>query len=528
MADTAIPATGADKIPAGADEPTMRVDSVPLVYAGVLLAAVLQVLDTTIANVAIPHMQSSLGANQETILWVLTSYIVASAIALPTAGWLTARFGARRMLITSTMMFVASSMLCGLATTLEQMVLFRVIQGATGAFLMPLSQVVMLDVTRPSRHAQAMALWGSSVIIGPIMGPIIGGWLTENMNWRWVFFVNVPVGALALLLMLTQLPQWPLRRFRFDFTGFILVGLCVASLQLLMDRGQHIDWFDSAEAWIYLLTAVCAAWIGAIHLVTTPRPLFDRQLWHDVNFAASMAVMFVTGLSAYAILALLPPMLQGLFGYSVLTTGLVMAPRGIGVMICAAVAGRLLRLGIDLRIMVAAGFLIIALSMFEMATWSLDVDSLHVMVAGVIQGFGLGFLFVSLNTAAFATLPAHLRADGSSLINLSRSIGASVGISISSLILSRSIQTSHSELVPFITAETATMFDPDQAGMYGRYGEAALSMIDAEINRQAAMIGYVNDFYMVGWMCLAALPVVLLIRKPAKNGTAPASLEAAH
>ncbi|MGD9663638.1 MAG: DHA2 family efflux MFS transporter permease subunit [Novosphingobium sp.] len=514
-------ATGA----ALSDEPTIKVDSVPLVYIGVLLAAILQVLDTTIANVAIPHMQSSLGATQETVLWVLTSYIVASAIALPTAGWLSARFGARKLLILSTTTFIISSMLCGLATTLEQMVLFRVIQGATGAFLMPLSQTILLDVTRPSRHAQAMALWGSGVIVGPIMGPVIGGWLTENANWRWVFFVNVPVGAVALLLMVTQLPQWPLRRFRFDFTGFIMVALCVASIQLLMDRGQHIDWFDATEAWIYVMVAACAAWVGIIHLVTTPNPLFDRQLWHDVNFAASLLIMLVVGLSAYAVLALLPPMLQSLFNYSVLETGMVIAPRGIGVLICATLAGRLLRQGVDLRLLIAVGFVIIALSMFEMAGWSLDVDSRHVMVAGFVQGFGLGFLFVSLNTAAFATLPAHLRADGSSLINLARSIGASGGISVSSLILARTIQTSHSELVPNITAEHTAIFDPQVAGMYGSYGSAALSVADAAINRQAAMIGYLNDFWMVGWLCIAAIPIVLLIRKP-KNGVSAAPLDA--
>lgn len=508
-----------------ADEATVKVDSVPLVYIGVLLAAVLQVLDTTIANVAIPHMQSSLGATQETVLWVLTSYIVASAIALPTAGWLSARFGARKLLLVSTAAFIGSSMLCGLATNLEQMVLFRVIQGATGAFLMPLSQTILLDVTRPSRHAQAMALWGSSVIIGPIMGPVIGGWLTENANWRWVFFVNVPVGAVALLLMVTQLPQWPLRRFRFDLTGFMLVALCVGSIQLLMDRGQHIDWFDSLESWIYVFIAACSAWIGIIHLLTARNPLFDRDLWRDVNFAASLLVMLVVGLSAYAVLALLPPMLQGLFDYSVLETGIVIAPRGVGVMICATMAGRLLRMGIDLRILIIAGFLIIALSMFEMATWSLEVDSMHVMVAGLIQGFGLGFLFVALNTAAFATLPAHLRADGSSLINLARSVGASVGISLSSVVLARTIQTSHSELVPAITAEHTAIFDPQMAGMFGEYGAAGLSIADAAINRQAAMIGYLNDFWMVGWLCVAALPIVLLIRKPG-NGAASAPVEA--
>lgn len=509
------------------DVATMQVGSVPLVYAGVLLAAVLQVLDTTVANVAVPHMQSSLGATGESILWVLTSYIVAAAIALPTAGWLTARFGVRRLLLTSTSLFIIASMLCGMATNLEQMVLFRIFQGIAGAYLMPLSQTVMLDVTRPSRHGQAMALYGAGVIVGPIMGPIIGGWLTENMDWRWVFYVNVPLGGLSLVLMMAQLPHWPIRKFRFDITGYALVALCLASVQLLMDRGQHIDWFDATEAWIYAIIAACTGWVGLIHLATARAPLFDRLLWRDANFTVSLAIMMVVGVSAYATLALLPPMLQNLFGYSALSTGLVIAPRGVGVMLCAITAGRLVRLGFDLRAMVAMGFAIIAFSMFEMAHWSLDVDTYHVMWTGLIQGIGLGFLFVPLNTLAFSTLPAQLRADGSSLINLSRSIGASIGISVSSVVLARSLQTSHSELVPNITAENTVIFDPQQAGIYAEYGEAILSMADAEINRQAAMIGYINDFWMVGWLCLAAMPVVLFIRKP-KKFAAPAPAKAVN
>ncbi|MCB2046137.1 MAG: DHA2 family efflux MFS transporter permease subunit, partial [Novosphingobium sp.] len=284
--------------PPDSDKPTVQVGSVPLVYIGILLAATLQVLDTTIANVAVPHMQSSLNATRESVLWVLTSYIVASAIALPSAGWLSSRFGSRRLLITSTVLFILSSMLCGMAANLEQMVLFRFIQGFAGAYLMPLSQTIMLDVTRPSRHGQAMALFGAGVIMGPIMGPVFGGWLTENMNWRWVFYVNLPFGAIALLLMITQLPPWPTRKLRFDITGYALVAICVGSLQLLMDRGEHIDWFDAAEAWVYALLFCCTAWIGVIHLATSRNPIFNRALWHDMNFTISLAIMAVTGLTA--------------------------------------------------------------------------------------------------------------------------------------------------------------------------------------------------------------------------------------
>jgi DHA2 family multidrug resistance protein len=294
-----------------------------------------------------------------------------------------------------------------------------------------------------------------------------------------------------------------------------------------MDRGEHIDWFDAAEAWVYALLFCCTAWIGVIHLATSRNPIFNRALWHDMNFTISLAIMAVTGLTAYATLALMPPMLQQLFGYSVLTTGLVIAPRGIGVMLCALVAGRLVRKGFDLRIMVALGFTTIAISMFDMASWSLTIERHHIVTAGIIQGVGLGLLFIPLNTLAFSTLPAPLRADGSSLVNLFRSIGASVGISVSSVLLARSIQTNHAELAPYISTETIGITDPERAGMYGKFGESILAMADAEINRQAAMIGYINDFWFMGWLCLAAVPLVLLIRRPDQR-MAPVTAEAIH
>ncbi|MDT0574792.1 DHA2 family efflux MFS transporter permease subunit [Croceicoccus sp. F390] len=501
----------------GADIAHVVVPNRGIVFFAVMLAAMLQVLDTTIANVALPHMQASLGATSDSITWVLTSYIVASAIALPITGFLAARFGTRRLFIVSVAAFVLFSMLCGLSTSLPAMVMFRIGQGIAGAFIIPLSQSIMLDISKPSKHALSMSIWGLGVMIGPILGPIIGGWLTESYNWRWVFFVNVPLGALALFLLVTQLPHWPARRPRFDITGFLLVGLAIASLQLLLDRGQHVDWFDSPEVWIYTVVVLCAGWAGVIHLATAHNPMFDRELFADRNLVVAMIIMIIVGVGIFATLALLPPLLQNLMGYSVLQTGFVLAPRGVGVLLSMQLAGLLVRKGLDARILVGTGFIVTAASMFEMAHWSLGVDSFHIVSSGVVQGVGLGLIFIPLNTVAFATLRPQLRTDGSSILNLSRSIGASLGISIVTTLLARNIQISHSEVGANLTAATLPIFNIGALDRYGQVGEAALRMIDAEVNRQAAMIAYINDFWLMGWICLLATPLVLLIRPPRGN-----------
>ena len=286
-----------------------------LVAIGVMLASLIQILDTTIANVAIPHMQSSLGATSDEISWVLTSYIVAVAVAMPITGWLADRIGSRRLFLISVVGFVLSSMLCGMAQNVTQMVLFRALQGATGAFIAPLSQAAMIDTNKPSRQSQMMAVWGMGIMVGPILGPILGGYLTENWNWRAVFYVNVPLGILSLAIMAATLPSRGLVRRKFDAFGFALVALALTSLQLLLDRGNHIDWFQAREAWIYAIVMVSAAWVAVIHFATAREPLFNRHLFADPNYVFGLVFSFVIGVVMFATMALLPPMLQRLFGY---------------------------------------------------------------------------------------------------------------------------------------------------------------------------------------------------------------------
>lgn len=495
-----------------ADVPTLAADNPMLLVIGVMIASLLQVLDSTIANVAIPHMQATLGATSDEISWVLTSYIVATAVAMPITGWLADRIGSRRLFIMSVTGFILSSMLCGMAQNIGEMVLFRAFQGASGAFISPLSQAAMIDVNRPSRQAQMMAVWAMGVMIGPIAGPLLGGWLTDNWNWRAVFYVNVPLGAVALAILLTNLPSRAILRRRFDLAGFAMIAVAVTAFQLLLDRGNQIDWFQSWEAWAYAFLAISAAWMGMIHFLTVGEPLFNRALFANRNFVVSLAFMMALGLLALATMALLPQMLQSLFGYSVMDTGWVLMPRGVSTLVAMQIAGLMVRRGVDPRPLVGAGFLLTAWSMWQMTGWSLATNQASVVISGVTQGFGLGFLFMPLNSAAFATLAPHLRTEAASLLNLFRSVGSSAGISLVTALLARNIQTNHEVLAGHVTGVLSSV-DYSAVQALQAYGGAAMGMIDSEINRQAAMIGYLDDYYLMAWLSFLTLPLVLLMQR---------------
>ena len=505
------------------DVATLPVANPLLVAIGVMLASLIQILDTTIANVAIPHMQSTLGATSDEISWVLTSYIVAMAVAMPITGWLADRVGSRRLFLASVVGFVLSSMLCGMAQNVTEMVLFRALQGATGAFIAPLAQAAMIDTNKPSRQSQMMAIWGMGIMAGPILGPLVGGYLTENWNWRAVFYVNVPLGIISLAILAATLPSRELVRRKFDGVGFVLIALALTSLQLLLDRGNHIDWFQSIEAWIYIIVLLSAVWIAVIHFATAREPLFNRQLFTNSNFVFAVGFSLVMGVVMFATMALLPPMLQRLFGYGVIDTGEAMMPRGIGTLLSMQFSGYILRKGFDPRILIATGFTIAAFSLWEMASWSLQTDYFHIAMSGFIQGLGMGLVFIPLNASAFATLPPMLRTDGSSLLNLSRSLGSSVGISIVTSLLARNLQVSHSDLAAHVTASFTSVLDFSTVDRFQSMGEAALRLVDAEVNRQAAMIAYINDFWLMAWLTLGAAPLVVFMKKADLRGQAPPS-----
>lgn len=485
-----------------------------LLTFGVMLATIIQILDTTIANVALPHMQTSLGATADTITWVLTSYIVASAIAIPITGWVSDRIGSRNLFLISIVGFIASSALCGAAQSLEAMVLFRVLQGISAAFMNPLSQTVMLDINKPADQPRAMAVWGMGIMIGPILGPVLGGWLTENFDWRWVFYVNLPLGLICLAILWWLLPSRPIRRRGFDLFGFSMLAIGIGALQLMLDRGQGEDWFSSAEIWIEMLAAVIALWMFIVHMATARNPMFERGLWKNRNLVTALAFMQVVGVVMMATMALLPPMLQSLYGYPVVDTGLLLMPRGIGVLITMALSARLIAKGLDPRIAVGTGFALAAWSLYDMTQWTLEMSSTPFIVSGFIQGLGMGLIFMPLNGMAFATLAPHQRTEGASLLNLSRNIGASIGISLVTTVLARGTQTSHADLSQNITPERLQTFDPAMISNLGGSTDAVLAMANAEVTRQAAMIAYLNDFKAMMIVTACAIPLVLFLKKP--------------
>ncbi|MEP7005010.1 MAG: DHA2 family efflux MFS transporter permease subunit [Sphingomonas bacterium] len=484
-----------------------------LLTIGVLGAMVMQILDTTIANVALPYMRTSLGASPDTVTWILTSYIVATAVALPATGWLSEKLGSRNLFLLAVGGFILASMLCGVATSLVEMVLFRVFQGLCAAFIGPLSQTAMLDINPPSQQAKAMSVWGMGIMVGPIMGPVIGGLLTDSLNWRWCFYVNVPVGALTFAIMWFLLPSRPKARKQFDYWGYAFLAMAVTAFQLMLDRGQGQDWFDSWEVVGEGLAAIAFGWMAVVHLATARKPLFDRHMFRDRNLMAGMFFMVVVGVTTMAPMALLPTMLQQLFGYPVIDTGLMMAPRGVGVLITMWLIGRLMG-KIDTRLVIVTGLIIYAVSLRQMAGYSLEMDFWPVVSAGFLQGIAIGLVFMPLNSLAFSTIDARYRTDGSSLLNLTRSIGQSAGISLSTMLLARNIQISHADLAANITEKTFPGFDLGFLGRFGVAADSTFAALDAAINRQAAMIAYIDDFYLMAWISVGVLPLLLLFRPP--------------
>ncbi|MFL6752330.1 MAG: DHA2 family efflux MFS transporter permease subunit [Sphingomicrobium sp.] len=490
-----------------------------IVTIGVMMAVLLQVLDTTIANVALPHMQASLSATQDTINWVLTSYIVASAIALPISGWLADKVGRKRLLLISVAGFTIASVLCATATSLTEMVVFRAFQGISGAFIVPLAQATLFDINPREKHGQAMALFGGGVMIGPILGPVLGGWLTDNYNWRWVFLVNLPVGVICTLIMMRFMPKTDTHERKFDMFGFALLAIGLGALQLFLDRGQQEDWLSSWEIRLELGAAIGAWWMFVVHMATAKHPLFDRSLFKDRNFATGLLFMAVTGVLLLAGLALLPPLLQTMYGYSVLQSGFLTAPRGVGTLISMLMAGRLVGKA-DSRLLVGIGVVLMGVSLYMMTGFAIDQPSRPVIMSGVVQGLGLGLIFVPLQSLAFETLAPKMRTTAAALLNLARNIGGSVGISIVSTQLVRMTQVAHADLAANITQQTIPTANPELLQTIAPVaGPAALAVINAEVTRQALFIAYLDDFKLMMLVTFAVLPLLLLMRRGNRVGT---------
>jgi DHA2 family multidrug resistance protein len=478
----------------------------------IMLATIMQALDTTIANVALPYMQGNLSATQDQINWVLTSYIVAAAIMTPVTGFLAARLGRKRLFLIAVVGFTVASVLCGIAQSLPEMVLFRLAQGVFGAPLVPMSQSVLLDSYPKEKHGSAMAMWGVGVMVGPILGPTLGGWLTEYYNWRWVFYINVPIGIVTFLGLSAFLSETKRQALSFDWLGFATLSIAVGALQLFLDRGEQLDWFGSREIITELTISVLAFYMFIVHTFTTERPFIDPRIFRDRNFIVGLFFIFIVGIILLASLALLTPYLQNLMNYPVLTAGMVLAPRGIGTMVAMMIVGRIIN-RVDPRMLVLFGLALTVSVLWEMTGFTPDVSRFTLIRTGVEQGLGLGFLFVPLSTITFATLTPEFRTQGTALFSLMRNLGSSIGISVVIFLLTRNTQIMHSQLVEHVTPFNEALRTGAVHRIWNMTTALGRAALDAEITRQAAIIAYIDDYKFMMLIALAAMPIVFLLRK---------------
>jgi DHA2 family multidrug resistance protein len=477
-------------------------------------ATLMQALDQTIANVALPYMQGSLSATTDEITWVLTSYITAAAIMTAPVGWLAARFGRKYLFITCLVGFTIASMMCGAAQSLPQMVAFRVLQGVFGAALVPLSQSTMMDIYPIEKRGQAMAIWGMGVMIGPILGPTLGGYLTELYNWRYVFYINLPFGILATLGLIFFMPRsHPNFNMRFDWIGFAVLSLGIGGLQMMLDRGQNQDWFSSLEIIAELVLGCLGVYLFVVHMITAEKPFIPPALFRDRNFATGVVVMFAAGTVLVSSSSLMAPWLQTLGNYPVEAAGLIMAPRGIGTMFAMLTGGRLTS-RMDARKLMAFGIILLVWSIYDMTSWTPDVSQSRIMVTIVVQGAGLGFLFIPLQVLAFATLPGQYRTDGASLFSLFRNIGAAIGVSVTSSMLVHNTQVLHEEIGGSVTPFNRALMNGGAVGHFWdpatRHGAA---LLDSVINQQAQIIAYIDDYQMMIFTTAPMLLLLLLMRR---------------
>ncbi|MBW8753119.1 MAG: DHA2 family efflux MFS transporter permease subunit [Sphingomonadales bacterium] len=480
-----------------------------------MLASTMVAVDITIANVALPHMQSSLSASSDQIIWVLTSYLIAGAIATPLSGWLASRYGRKMVMAASVAGFTLASALCGAANDLSTIVLARALQGASGAALIPLSQAILLDINPPERLGRAMAMFSLGSMAGPIVGPSLGGWLTDALSWRWVFFINVPIGILSFLGMLAFIPESrKARPARFDMFGFLTVSVALASLQLMLDRGEQLDWFEATEIQIYAVICAMAVYLGVVHIMTARDTFLKPELFKDRNFAVGSILRAMLGVAVFATVPLIVVMTQSLLGYSAFRTGMVGMPRALGTIVATLAIARVVG-KIDSRLILFAGMALSAVSMLLYAHMDLYVDQDTLLYIGFIQGMGGGLVFMPLSVMVFATLSDKLRNEGAAMFALTGNIGNAIGISFLNRELLHYTAASRAHLVEGVRPDNPVV----QYGMpdFDTGSIDTLARMNAEIFRQASMVGNVDIYHLVVIVSLAMMPLILLMRTPGRR-----------
>jgi len=482
-----------------------------LILVTVALCTMLYAMTVTIVNVVLPQLQGELSATPDQIAWVVTLNVVATAVVTPMTGWLVTRMGQRTVLISCIVGFGITSLLCATAATLEPLLIYRVGQGVFGAPIVPLSQAILLITFTGRERAMAQGFYGMSVVVGPAIGPALGGYLAEAFNWRWVFFLIVPLCIAALVMVVLFIRQSGKgEKLKLDWTGFLSLALVIVCAQLMVNRGERLDWFESGEIILYGCTALLSLYVLVVHTVTSERPFLNPQLFRDRNFAIGMVLVFVYGMLNFTPITLLPPMLQHLKGYPDSLIGLLLAMRGIGMVIGFYVAGRMGRL--DPRVGLTTGMLLVGVSGVVMASFDFNVSPETIGWAGIVQGIGTGVMWVPLTIVAFASLPARLMADASALFHLLRNFGTSLFIAVSFMVVLRSAQISHAELAQNVNPYNEALRFRSVLGHWDVGSLHGLAKLISEVDRQAQMIGYDNAFIMYAAVCFVTIPVLLFVR----------------
>jgi DHA2 family multidrug resistance protein len=503
-----------------------------IIALAVTLATFMEVLDTSIANVALPHIAGSLSAGTDESTWVLTSYLVSNAIVLPLSGWLSSIVGRKRFYMGCVMLFTISSLLCGFAINLPMLIVFRILQGAGGGGLQPSEQAILADTFPPAKRGMAFAVYGVAVVMAPAIGPTLGGWITDNYSWRWIFFVNIPVGILSLILTsrLIQDPPYFKRRkineLKIDYIGLSLVALGFGALQIVLDKGERDDWFQSNFIITLTFISIAALLFVAIWEWRHKDPVIDLHLFKDRNFASANVMMFMLGFALLGSTLLLPLFMQTLLGYTAERAGMGLSPGGFAIMLLMPLVGFLLG-KTDARRLMILGLVILSFSLFHMTTFDLNVDFSTIVWARIIQASGMAFLFVPINTTAYSFLPREKNNAASGLMNLARNIGGSVGISVATTLLARRAQVHQAILSENLSASNPQLRDMLH-GITGAVGggtgplggsQKAWAMIQGIVTRQATMLAYIDCFWVLGIAILAMIPLVFLMKKPKSGGS---------
>jgi DHA2 family multidrug resistance protein len=501
----------------------------------VMLPTFIEIMDTSVVNVSLPHIQGSLSAGLDEVTWVLTSYLVSNAIIIPLSGWLASLFGRKRYLLFSVLLFVASSVVCGAAPTLEVLVFARIFQGIGGGGLQPLSQAILLETFPPEEHGVAMAFFGMGVVMAPILGPVFGGWVTDNLNWRWIFYINLPAGILAvfLILLLIHDPPYILRKhLRIDRWGIFFLAVGLGAMQIVLDKGQRDDWFNSR--FIVYLSVICASALIAFLLVElrASNPVVDLRAFRHRSFAGGSTIMFAGFLTLFGTLVLLPLYLQDLMNYTALWAGLVLGPGGIASFLVMPIAGVLMKKGVNPRNLLALGLIIMTYSIWLMSGFNLDASFFAISWPRVVMGFGIGLFFVPLAASTFVGISKEETGNASGIFNLLRNLGGSFGVAVGTTVLAGRAQVHQNFLVENVTPYNLTFqsyYEQTQRWLANHYpsassGHGPLAAVYQEVLRQANMLAFNDSFWLLSWLTALLLPLTLLMKKP----KGPVKLGAVH